>query len=136
MPAQFSHKEREEVAAILDHVEQLTGVTPEEVKRGGRQKRIVEARYLSAAAIRCRFNLWTLQEICDAIGTGDHSTAVHWIKRAKEIDAKGGPFSRNLRAIIEHRTQQQPKKITTKEAITKLKLIMQEAEYLLEQIED
>lgn len=89
------------IMPILERVEKITGVRPDEVVSDLRTRRICHARYLTIISVRRTFPEWALQDIASAVGHSSHQSAAFALKMAEDLIQTSDRFSDAVRRITE-----------------------------------
>lgn len=88
----------QDASLLFEIVEEVTGVTQEEIKSKVRKRHITDARMMMAESLR-RNSKYKLREIGLVISGLDHSTVIHYKRQVVEICEQDKVFKKNFFTI-------------------------------------
>lgn len=89
----------QDVSILFDIVEEVTGVTKEQIKSRSRERRIADARMMMSESLRRNCKYYRLHEIGTAICNLNHSTVVHYRKTLSDLYDNNRELRKNFIAI-------------------------------------
>jgi chromosomal replication initiation ATPase DnaA len=75
----------QDVSVLFDIVEEVTGVTQEQIKSRSRQRKITDARMMMSESLRRNCKYYRLHEIGAAICDLNHSSVIHYRKKLNDL---------------------------------------------------
>lgn len=84
---------------IIQAVSTATEISPAIITSPRRTRNVAFARFIIIGLLREAKPYWTLQELAHAVGANDHGTAIHALKRCRQL-SNDQWFANNWRTAV------------------------------------
>jgi hypothetical protein len=85
----------QDVSILFEIVQEITGITEEQIKNRSRKRYITDARMMMCESLR-RNSIYTLNEIGSAVCNLDHSSIIHYRGKLNELCDVDKEFKRKF----------------------------------------